>query len=111
MDIPGFLKMALTAGTLMGVVTPALPDNADGKYLREAVERNEIVPLKSILDWIEQNYRGQVVEVEFEKDDGELEYEVDLLTPEGSKIEFEFDARTGELRSAPGKDVERARRR
>jgi uncharacterized membrane protein YkoI len=101
----------LMAASLLCFAPLALSDDEDGQYLREAVERNEIVPLRTILDWIERHYRGQVVEVEFEKeDDGEMEYEVDLLTPEGSKIEFEFDARTGDLRSASGKDVERARR-
>lgn len=100
-----------TASLLLLAATSVPPDRQGGQSLREAVERNEIVPLKSIMDWIEEHYRGQVVEVELENEAGDFRYEIDLLTPEGSKIEFVFDARSGELRSVTGKDIERARRR
>ena len=79
--------------------------------LREALERNEIVSFKSILDWIEQNYVGKVVEVELEDEEEALQYEVELLTPAGNIIEFEFDARTGELQAIKGRDVDSARRK
>lgn len=81
------------------------------KSLREAVGRNELVSLKSIMDWIEEHYEGQVVEVELENQAGFFAYEVDLLTSSGSKIEFQFNARTGELLSISGRDIEKARRK
>ncbi|TDU28947.1 peptidase YpeB-like protein [Panacagrimonas perspica] len=99
------------ASLLLLCTGSAVPVEPSGKSLREAVERNEIVPLKSIMDWIESHYRGQVVEVELENEGGDFGYEIDLLTPEGSKIEFQFDARTGDLRSVSGKDIEGARRK
>ncbi|HKY92794.1 MAG TPA: PepSY domain-containing protein [Nevskiaceae bacterium] len=92
---------------------PAPPPAAPVEHmgLREALERNEIVSFKSILDWIEQHYVGKVVEVELEDEDDDLQYEVELLTPNGNVIEFEFDARTGELQAIKGRDVESARRK
>jgi uncharacterized iron-regulated membrane protein len=109
---PPHLPISLAiAGLLLLAATPAPPVEQGGRSLREAVERNEIVPLKSIMNWIEDNYRGQVVEVELENEAGDFRYEIDLLTPEGSKIEFQFDARSGELQTVTGKDIERARRR
>ena len=86
---------------------------ADGSHggLREALERNELVSFKSILDWIEARYVGKVVEVELEDEHNQLNYEVDLLTPDGDMIEFEFNARDGKLLSISGQNIERARRK
>lgn len=86
------------------------PDRGS-KSLREAVGRNELVSLKSIMDWIEEHYEGQVIEAELENQAGFFGYEIDLLTPTGSKIEFQFNARTGELLSVSGRDIEKARRK
>lgn len=91
------------------VITPLHADSHQG--LRSALERNEIVPFRNILEWIEQHYVGRIVEVELEDDDDELIYEVDLLTPRGDVIEFEFDARSGDLKRVKGRDVDAARRR
>lgn len=49
----------------------------DHSGLREALDRNEIVSFKSLLDWIERRYVGKVVEVELEDDEGRLIYEID----------------------------------
>ena len=49
------------------------------------------------------------IQVEID-DDGRLEYEIDLLTPDGHKIEFEFDARTGEQLEVKGRGLRDARR-
>ena len=95
---------------LLSTPLPAVPVEQGGKSLREAVERSEIVPLQSLVRWIEEHYYGQVVEVELENEAGEFGYEIDLLTPAGAKIEFQFDARSGELLSISGKDIDQARR-
>jgi uncharacterized membrane protein YkoI len=102
--------IALVLTALLGS-SSAAPVEQGSKSLREAVERNEIVPLKSIMTWIEDNYHGQVVEVELENDGGFFNYEIDLLSPAGTKIEFQFNARTGELQSISGKDIEKAKRK
>ncbi|WP_420468640.1 PepSY domain-containing protein [Panacagrimonas sp.] len=105
------------SAVLVGAITlgagSAVVRGDDHQGLRQALERNEIVSFKTILDWIEENYVGQIVEVELEDDDDDelLIYEVDLLTPRGDKLEFEFDARSGQLLNIEGRDLEAARRR
>ena len=101
------LPLSLSLSAPLNAQSPA----KGGKSLREAVGRNELVSLKSIMDWIEEHYEGQVVEVELENQSGFFSYEVDLLTPAGSKVEFQFDARSGELLSVSGRDIEKARRK
>ncbi len=78
--------------------------------LRGSVERKEIVSLISIVQWVESRFFGQVIEVELKFAGGKLQYEVELLTPKGNVIEFEFDARTGMFVSVEGRGVEEARR-
>lgn len=78
--------------------------------LREAVAEGRIVPLTTILDWLDARYRGQVIEVELEVHDDELVYEIDLLGPSGQRVEFLFDAATGELRGVRGVNVGEMRR-
>ncbi len=103
--------MMCLALSLSCLALPAATRADDHRGLREALERNELVSFRSIIDWIESQFVGRIVEVEMEDDDGELIYEVDLLTPHGDMLEFEFDARTGELLKISGRNIERARRK
>jgi uncharacterized membrane protein YkoI len=67
------------------------------------------VSLSTILDWIEARYHGHAIEIELETDDDEPPtYEVEWLTPQGRVVEFEFDARTGELLEREGRGLEDA---
>lgn len=66
--------------------------------------------LESILDWLEHRYFGRAIEVELEADDDPPTYEVEWLTPRNDVLEFEFDARTGELLEIEGRGIEEARR-
>jgi len=110
------LRMALLCAllALLAISLPMLARSTERegerRSLREAVGRNEIVSLTTIMDWIEERYEGRIVEVELEDDEGYFGYEVDLITPAGAKVEFEFDAHTGELRSISGPGAEAARR-
>lgn len=83
----------------------------DAARARAGVRAGRYVPLASILDWLEARYHGEAIEVELEEDDGErATYEVEWLTPQGRVIEFEFDARTGELLEREGRGLEEAAR-
>ena len=82
----------------------------DHNALRRALERNEVVPFTTILEWVEAHYVGKIIEVELENEDGELNYEVELLSPRGDVIEFEFDARSGELKRIKGPNIDAAKR-
>lgn len=107
---------ALRRFTLAGLVplavalTPAggaePPPKADHERARAARARGEVLPLAQILSLVERDFGGRVIEVELERDDGELHYELELLLPDGRVIELEFDARTGELVKLEGARLE-----
>ncbi|WP_447555040.1 PepSY domain-containing protein [Vreelandella sp. EE22] len=70
--------------------------------LDHQVRQGEAVSLESLLDWLEARYVGEVIEVEVERDDGEIEYEIKMLGPQGQVVEFEFDGRSGQLMKIEG---------
>lgn len=75
-----------------------------------------IVSLQSILDWVRENFEGEVIEVELEPEDDDdpasrLIYEVELLSPQGALIELIFDPKTGALIDTEGGGVEAARKK
>ncbi|MGM0914993.1 MAG: PepSY domain-containing protein [Pseudomonadota bacterium] len=105
---PGLPSLA----ALLALLTAA-PAAADEHWhdLHEAVREERIVPLPSLLDWLEARFEGQVLEVELERDDGRLAYEVEMLGPDGQVVEFEFDAESGELVGMEGVKIDAMRRR
>lgn len=118
--LPTLVLAALTAGLIGDAAVAQSPtrtpaqaqdERPDHGGLRGALERNEVVPFKSIVDWIETHYVGKIVEVELEDEDGQINYEVDLLAPTGDMLEFEFNAHSGALLSIKGQNIDGARRR
>lgn len=107
--------LTLLAGVLAGLLVQlaAAPAPAEEHWhdLHEAVREERIVALPSLLDWLEARYAGQVLEVELERDDGRLVYEIDMLGPQGQKVEFEFDAESGELIGMEGVKIDAMRRK
>lgn len=88
----------------------AAADDDERDALRRSVEQGEVVPLMTLITRIQNEYRGEIIEVELDYDDGVLIYEIDLLTPTGNKIEFEFDAKTGRQLEVKGRGLSDARR-
>jgi|TARA_R110000751_G_scaffold32712_1_gene81959 uncharacterized membrane protein YkoI len=78
--------------------------------LHGEVGRGEVVPLDTILDWLEAHYIGDVLEVEVEREGGYVEYEIKLLGPQGQVVEFEFDGHNGQLMSIEGVRINDMRR-
>lgn len=72
---------------------------SDFEIAAEAVRRGEILSLAQILALVEQEQRGDVIEVELEVENGELIYEVELITPDGRLMELALNARTGAVLS------------
>lgn len=85
-------------------------DDDDQARARRAHAAGEIVSLQSILAAVDAGFRGKVIEVELERDDGRWEYEIELLTDSGDVIELTYDAATGRLLEAEGRGVAAARR-
>ncbi len=77
----------------------------------EALKSGKIVPITKILDYLEQHFRGNVVEIELESEKGLMVYEVEYLTDEGNFLEFDFDATTGAIVTIKGNGIESARKK
>lgn len=93
---------APTAAVLAGLLAlalagpPALADD-DQDRARAAVQAGRVLPLKTVLERLERDHPGQVLEVELEEEDGRWVYEIKLLQPGGRLVKLELDAGSGEL--------------
>lgn len=99
-------KWLLAACLLMAVSTPALADwddDDDDRYRSDqdivwnARKSGQILPLEVILGSVLQRYPGEVLKLELDDDDGELIYEIEVLTRRGIVLEMDVDARTGRI--------------
>lgn len=109
-NVAGF-ALAMLMGVLLAIllVGSAVGDQS-WESLHGEVRRGEVVPLETILDWLEAHYIGDVLEVEVERESGYVEYEIKLLGPQGQVVEFEFDGNTGQLMSIEGVRINDMRR-
>jgi uncharacterized membrane protein YkoI len=64
---------------------------------RQLAEEGKILSLQEILQHIDQNQPGQILEVELERERGRVIYEIELLDPQGTVWELKVDAASGEL--------------
>ena len=91
----------------------------DHDRARQAVEAGEVLPLRSILERVEREYPGQVVDVELERErDSSQErwlYKIKLLRSGGALIKLKVDARDGSIlgkkEAAGGHEREREQQR
>ncbi|MCU0967924.1 MAG: PepSY domain-containing protein [Rubrivivax sp.] len=83
----------------LAAVLVAVPAMADGDHdrARTAVQAGKVLPLKTILERLERDHPGQVLEVELEPDGDRWIYEIKLLQPGGRLVRLELDAATAEL--------------
>jgi len=89
------LLIAVTLLTFSAV--PAFAGKRDHDLARQALQDGTVLPLRAILDIVEVRYPGQIMEVEFDHDDGVFEYELKVLQADGRLIKLKLDARTGEI--------------
>ena len=90
----------------------------DHERARQALEAGEVLPLRSILERVEREYPGQVIDVELERGQEKAFalwiYNVKVLRPGGSLVKLKVDGRDGAIidRKAKGElDGERARQK
>ena len=70
----------------------------DHELARQALQAGEVLPLRTILERIEHEHPGQIVEIEMARDeDDHWIYDVELLRPNGVLIILEIDARNGKV--------------
>ncbi|TNF60739.1 MAG: peptidase [Burkholderiales bacterium] len=90
------------------VMAPAHADS-DQDRARAAVQAGQVLPLRTVLERIEREHPGQVLEVELEDEDGRWIYEVRLLQPAGRLVRLELDAASGEVLRRRERESERRR--
>ncbi|MGE0120226.1 MAG: PepSY domain-containing protein [Dongiaceae bacterium] len=87
---------------------PALADDDehDGHHdhdeVRRIVERGEALPLDAVLAAVAKEIKGEVVGVEFDKEDGTWVYELRIIDPSGRMLEVLADARTAAIIEVEG---------
>lgn len=72
---------------------PASADPLDD--LLYPADSNGVLPIERIIDQARNSVPGAILEVELEHEHGRLIYEVLVLTADNTKVEIEYDARTG----------------
>ncbi|WP_224106830.1 PepSY domain-containing protein [Vreelandella aquamarina] len=101
--------LLLAASLGAGFSAGALGDQ-HWEALHGDVRRGDVVPLETILDWLDAHYIGEVLEVEVERENGYIEYEIKLLGPQNQVVAFEFDGQSGRLMSIEGVRIDDMRR-
>ncbi|NMG75268.1 hypothetical protein GPA25_10920 [Aromatoleum diolicum] len=79
----------------------------DHDRARAALERGEVMPLRAILDRVERDYPGKVVEVELEREHERWIYEIKVLQSGGALRKLEVDGRDGTVLGVKGRDRKR----
>ena len=82
---------------MLGTGVSYAADNADHERARQAVEAGDVLPLRTILDRVEREYPGQVMEVELDREKGEWVYEIKLLRKGGTLMKLKIQARDGTI--------------
>ena len=92
------LRPRIIIGALLlgGLIFSAQADFSH-QQARELVAAGEILPLQQILDQLEKEQPGRVLEVELDREYGGYIYEIELLDEQGRVWELEFNAESGEL--------------
>ena len=100
--------MRLVCAMLLIFVAGICRADGDHDRARKALEAGEILPLSSILQRLERDYPGQVLDVELEREyDGRRQrwiYKVKLLRSGGVLIKLAVDGHDGTLISRRSKD-------
>lgn len=82
----------------------------DHEAARRALERRDVLPLRTILDRVAAEFPGDILEVELEPHRGTWVYELTVLAAGGRLLRVVVDAATGQVTAARGPGLERGRR-
>lgn len=96
--------MALTLTLLSTIVMSSYADSNDHIRAKELLDGGNILSLEIILQKARDQYPGKILEIELEKKNNQLVYEIELLTTNGKVLELLFNAKTGHLISTEEED-------
>jgi uncharacterized iron-regulated membrane protein len=87
--------LSTLAVVLAVLASPLALADSEQDRARAAVQAGKVLPLKAVLERLEREHPGQVLEVELEQDDGRWIYEIKLLQSGGRLVKLELDAASG----------------
>ncbi len=107
MNLAGLFRSFAVGILIVGAGVAVRADEDGGSPGRRA----GILPLVDVLARIAETYRGHVLKVELENEDGDAHgtagsppvYEIKLLTPSGDVLKLYVDARTAEVLNVKGR--------
>ena len=81
------------------ILSPVQVAKADDDYIeaRRLLDSGEILPLEVILKNVRHIFPGKVLEIELEKEDKQIVYEIEILGDDGVIKEIYINAKTGKL--------------
>lgn len=88
---------------LLALSGPAAGDDRrDHDLARQALAAGQILPLRTVLERIRQDYPGEALEVELDERSGRWVYKVKMLRPDGGVSKLLLDARDASLLGVGG---------
>ena len=106
---PAFVVLTLYVCGLVG--QPAFAsDHDDHDRARQAVQAGQVLPLPTVLERLQREMPGQVLEVELEQKRGLWIYEIKLLTPAGQLTKVLLDAQTAQVLRVQAREDKSQRR-
>ena len=97
MTLATIIRAAIGAVLAVSLAAATSWSDDDHERAREALRRGEILSLSEILKTLGDELGGDVIEVEFEREDGLFVYEFKIVTPDGRVEEVYVDAATAEI--------------
>jgi hypothetical protein len=94
---------ARAAGAVLLALAGALAPTAhaggkdDHERARAALQAGEVLPLPVVLERLQRDYPGRVLEVDLEREDGRWIYEIRLVQADGRLLKLEVDAATARI--------------
>lgn len=102
-----FVGLAVALGAQQGVADDerncaggGFEDEHDHDRARRALECGEVMPLAEVLAIIRPQISGEIVETEFENEDGLWVYELKYIDARGRLVEIYVDAGTAQILKA-----------
>lgn len=87
--------------SVLFLAAPAISDDGDDlldqEAARQALAEGRVRPLEDIIAHVRKTIKGDIIEIEFERDNGRFVYELEILQETGQLLEIVVDARTLEI--------------
>ncbi|AWB07952.1 hypothetical protein A6A40_23200 (plasmid) [Azospirillum humicireducens] len=103
--------LPILAGGLLFAGMAGASAGDDHDRAREALQAGRILPLERIVESAKARFGGEILDVELEDENAGFHYELKLIAGDGRILKLEYDAATGELLRAKGRDRRHGERR